>query len=88
MAGLEALKSEYADEVSWRLGEGDSPGHSPEASARILARKIEMLARDFADLAALDASAPDEQKRSMGFMLALRPWVFSMYQGLRSQGKA
>lgn len=59
-----------------------------EASARILARKIEMLARDFADLAALDASAPDEQKRSMGFMLALRPWVFSMYQGLRSKGKA
>lgn len=36
VAGLEALKSEYADEVSWRLGEGDSPGHTPEASARIL----------------------------------------------------
>lgn len=36
VAGLEALKSEYADEVSWRLGEGDSPGHTPETSARIL----------------------------------------------------
>ena len=54
-----------------------------EASARILARKTAALARDFADLAALDAGLPHEEKRSMGLMIGLRPWVFSMYDGLR-----
>ncbi|HKE93687.1 MAG TPA: helix-turn-helix transcriptional regulator [Povalibacter sp.] len=57
-----------------------------DASARILARKVESLARDFADLAALDAGIAHAERRSMGLMLALRPWVFSMYQGLRSKG--
>ena len=56
------------------------------ASAKILTRKAEMLARDFAELAALDASLPDKEKRSMGLLLALRPWVFSMYDGLRRKG--
>jgi DNA-binding Xre family transcriptional regulator len=54
-----------------------------DASAKILARKVEVLARDFADLAALDMGLPDKDKRSMGLLLALRPWVFSMYDGLR-----
>lgn len=56
------------------------------ASAELLARKAEVLAREFAELAALDARLPDDQKRSMGLMLALRPWVFSMYDGLRKRG--
>ncbi|MDY6947885.1 MAG: helix-turn-helix transcriptional regulator [Pseudomonadota bacterium] len=54
-----------------------------DASAKILARKAELLARDFAELAALDAGLHDKEKRSMGLLLALRPWVFSMYDGLR-----
>jgi hypothetical protein len=49
-------------------------------------RKVEALAREFADLAALDASLPDTERRSMGMLLALRPWVFSMYAGLRRKG--
>lgn len=57
-----------------------------DASAKILARKAEMLARDFAELAALDSGLPDKDKRSMGLLLALRPWVFSMYDGLRKKG--
>ena len=57
-----------------------------EASAKILARKAEVLARDFAELAALDAGLRDKGKRSMGLLLALRPWVFSMYDGLRRKG--
>jgi DNA-binding Xre family transcriptional regulator len=57
-----------------------------DASARILARKAEMLAREFAELAALDAGLRGGQKRSMGLLLALRPWVFSMYDGLRKRG--
>jgi len=58
-----------------------------DASARILIRKAEALARDFAELAALDAGSSDKERRSMGFLLALRPWVFSMYDGLRSKGR-
>ena len=57
-----------------------------DASARILARRVELLAREFAELAALDAGLPRVQKRSMGMLLALRPWVFSMYDGLRRKG--
>lgn len=56
-----------------------------EASAKILKRKAELLARDFADLAALDAGLADQEKRSMGLLLALRPWVFSMFDGLRKK---
>ncbi|MBB6096365.1 transcriptional regulator with XRE-family HTH domain [Povalibacter uvarum] len=57
------------------------------ASVNIIVRKLEALARDFADLAALDASLPGrDEKRSMGLMLAMRPWVFSMYAGLRQKG--
>jgi hypothetical protein len=57
-----------------------------DASAKILTRKAELLARDFAELAALDAGLPDKEKRSMGLLVALRPWVFSMYDGLRKKG--
>jgi hypothetical protein len=56
-----------------------------EASAKILRRKAEVLARDFAELAALDAGLPDKEKRSTGLLLALRPWVFSMFDGLRKK---
>jgi transcriptional regulator with XRE-family HTH domain len=56
-----------------------------EASAKILIRKAESLARDFAELATLDAGLLDKEKRSMGLLLALRPWVFSMFDGLRKK---
>jgi transcriptional regulator with XRE-family HTH domain len=57
-----------------------------EASARILIRKVEMLARDFAELTALDAATAAKDKQCMGLLLALRPWVFSTYDGLRRAG--
>ena len=56
------------------------------ASAKVLARKVASLTRDFAELAALDAGLPDREKHSMGLLLALRPWVFSMYDGMRRGG--
>jgi len=56
------------------------------ASAKVLARKVASLTRDFAELAALDAGLPANEKHSMGLLLALRPWVFSMYDGLRKGG--
>jgi transcriptional regulator with XRE-family HTH domain len=54
-----------------------------EASARILNRKLEQLAQEFADYAALDVSLPAKEKHSVAMLLAFRPWVFSMFGGLR-----
>lgn len=53
-----------------------------EASARILARKLEQLARDFAELATLDVSLPMREKQSVALVMAFRPWVFSMFSQL------
>jgi DNA-binding Xre family transcriptional regulator len=63
-----------------------APAELSEASAKIITRKAEMLARDFAELAALDAGLLGKEKRSVGLLLAFRPWVFSMYAGLRRKG--
>jgi DNA-binding Xre family transcriptional regulator len=54
-----------------------------EASCRVLMRKLERLATEFRDLAELDRGLPSRDKRSMGLLLATRPWVFSMFESLR-----
>jgi len=62
--------------------------HSAElspASLRILRRKIERLAADFAELAALDVHVPAREKTSTALLLACRPWVFSMFSAYRAQ---
>jgi transcriptional regulator with XRE-family HTH domain len=51
------------------------------ASCQILQRKLERMAAEFRDLAELDASLPSAQKRNVGFLLAMRPWVWSRLQG-------
>jgi DNA-binding Xre family transcriptional regulator len=56
-----------------------------EASARILARKLEQLARDFAELAALDVGLPIAEKQGVALLMAFRPWVFSMFSTLPGQ---
>jgi transcriptional regulator with XRE-family HTH domain len=56
-----------------------------EASHKVLLRKLERLANEFRDLAELDRSLPSRDKRSIGVLLASRPWVFSMFQGLSKQ---
>lgn len=59
--------------------------HSAELSAEsaaVLARRLEQLAREFADYAALDRGLPTERKRSVALLMAFRPWVFSMFDGL------
>jgi DNA-binding Xre family transcriptional regulator len=53
-----------------------------EASASILARKLEHLERDFAELASLDVSLPAREKRNVALLVAFRPWVFSMFSSL------
>jgi DNA-binding Xre family transcriptional regulator len=54
-----------------------------EESCRVLLRKLERLAAEFRDLAELDRTLPARDKRSVGFLLAGRPWVFSMFESLR-----
>jgi len=53
-----------------------------EASARVLARKIEHLQRDFAELASLDVGLPANEKRNVALLVAFRPWVLSMFSSL------
>lgn len=56
-----------------------------DASAKILERKLKAFADDFSELVALDAGLPKDEKHNMGLLLALRPWVFSIYDGLRQR---
>ncbi len=53
-----------------------------EASAHILARKLENLERDFVELATLDVALPTREKRNVALLVAFRPWVFSMFDSL------
>jgi DNA-binding Xre family transcriptional regulator len=54
-----------------------------EASSQTLIKKLERLAGEFRDLADLDRSLPSREKRSIALLLACRPWVFSMFEGLK-----
>jgi transcriptional regulator with XRE-family HTH domain len=51
-----------------------------EASCRILQRKLDRLVAEFRDLADLDGALPSAEKRNIGFLLAMRPWVSSMFR--------
>ena len=48
------------------------------ASSNILKRKLQLFLKEVNDLAAMDYSLDQRQKRSTGIMLATRPWVFSL----------
>jgi hypothetical protein len=55
-----------------------------DASCKVLLRKLERMAGEFRDLAELDRSVPPRDKRSVAALLAVRPWVFSMFKSLRA----
>ena len=55
-----------------------------ESSCQVLLRKLQRLAEEFRDLAELDRSLPSSDKRSIAVLLASRPWVFSMFESMRS----
>ncbi len=55
-----------------------------EASSKVLLRKLERLAGEFRDLAELDRTLPPRDKRSMAALVAVRPWVFSMFKSLNA----
>jgi hypothetical protein len=54
-----------------------------EASRILLQRKLARLCADFNELAELDRYVPPREKRSVALMMACRPWVFSMFDGLK-----
>ena len=54
-----------------------------EASRMVLQRKLARLTADFNELAELDRHLPSREKRSVALMMACRPWVWSMFDGLR-----
>jgi transcriptional regulator with XRE-family HTH domain len=54
-----------------------------EASRQVLQRKLARLTADFNELADLDRHLPGREKRSVALMMACRPWVFSMFAGMK-----
>jgi transcriptional regulator with XRE-family HTH domain len=58
-----------------------------EASRLVLQRKLTRLTADFNELAELDRHLPSREKRSVALMLACRPWVFSMFDGLKGRSR-
>ena len=56
-----------------------------EASRMVLMRKMAKLAADFNELAELDRHLPNRDKRSVALMMTCRPWVWSMFDGLRKR---
>jgi hypothetical protein len=54
-----------------------------EASIQLLVRKLEQLARDFAELATLDAGLRAGEKKNVAMLAAFRPWVSSMFQEIK-----
>lgn len=51
-------------------------GELSEASARHVVRRMEALSKEFAELAEVDLPLPPDEKKSVGLMLALRPWTY------------
>ena len=49
-----------------------------QSSIKIIERKLEKLIADFDDLVELDMALSPEKKKSVGLLLAFRPWVFSL----------
>jgi transposase len=56
-----------------------------EASIEILRRKLQRLSAEVTELAELDADLPSERRHSVGVALAMRPWVFSIAEALKSK---
>jgi len=71
---LQSLFGKEGDALHFRSAE------LSDASCRILQRKLDRLVEEFRDLADLDASLPSAGKRNVGFLLAMRPWVFSRFR--------
>ena len=54
-----------------------------DSSLAQVRRKLERLASEFNQLAEFDAALPATKRRSVGMVLAIKPWVFSLLGALR-----
>ncbi len=82
MASHEFLKDDFAAAEAHLALE---IGELGEASVATLRRKLDKLVVDFKEAAELDISLPPERRRSVGMLVALRPWVFSLVDSLRAE---
>jgi DNA-binding Xre family transcriptional regulator len=55
------------------------------ASIEALRGKLDKLAHEFNERAVIDAGLPARQRHSVGMLLGLRPWVFSLLDTLRGE---
>ncbi|MDH5693634.1 MAG: XRE family transcriptional regulator, partial [Gammaproteobacteria bacterium] len=53
-----------------------------DSSAHQVMHKLQILAKEFADLHRQDARLPLEKRHSIGFMFALRPWELEVFKPL------
>ena len=51
-------------------------GELSAASAKVLLKKIDRIAQEFAEFAELDMTTPADEKRAMAMMIGFRPWAF------------
>jgi transcriptional regulator with XRE-family HTH domain len=63
-------------------------GELSEASATTLRRKLDKLVMEFKEAVELDVGLPPERRRSIGLLVATRPWVFSLVDSLRTEAQA
>lgn len=59
-------------------------GELSMASREIITRKLKKLTTEFHELVDLDLNLPPNQKFSVGFLAATRPWVFSLIRQYKS----
>ncbi|MEE4379507.1 MAG: helix-turn-helix transcriptional regulator [Candidatus Competibacteraceae bacterium] len=71
----EFLQADFAGEDELLRFES---GELSVASVGVLRQKMRELCRQFNELVELDMTLPAAEKRSVGLLTALRPWVFSM----------
>jgi len=59
-----------------------------DASVAQLRRRLERVVAEFREAADLDVTLPAERRNSVGLLLAMRPWVFSIVDSLRADAAA
>lgn len=58
-------------------------GPLSDASHQVMLNKIQALASEFAELLHQDARLPIQNRTNLGFLLALKPWEFSVFEPLK-----
>ncbi len=73
------LKSSFSGEGQQRLF---MSGLLSQSSREVLIKKLQILAKEYADLQRQDAMLPYDKKENIGMLLALRPWELEVFKPL------